>query len=299
MAKTTTLRRWYFLSLVLGFAVVVLVRLFVLPEPTGESDRWVQVTSNVADNLIATILVAIAVGALVPFLFPSNDSSESIELLDTKAIEDAIEEATKDAREWNVRARTANYFSRHTLPWLTKAALKGRRPVNIKMQLLDPENEDLLRAYARMRSNPAKQWTVDRVRLEIYASILEAAICKQEAPRINITVGLSSMNWVMSLDLSDEMALVTGQNKGEPGLLFSKASEFFTGWCDDFESAFAGCRHLIPEHPGITRSGMRQPTDADIVGVRKFFSSLGLNTCASDDELRKVIAQRGAPDNYA
>lgn len=300
--RTRTLRRWYFLSLTLGLAVVVISRLFVLPDPGGDAPQWTTTTANVFDNLIATILTAMAVGALVPFLFPADDTAESIEVLDSASIAESIEEATQHARQWHVRARTANYFARHTLLELTQSALKSRRSIDIKMQVLDPEDEDLLRSYARMRSNhrgAAALWTVERVRLEIYASILQAALCVQDAPRLNVTVGLSSMNWVMSLDLSDEMALVTGQNKGEPGLLFRKASQFFGGWCDDFESAFAGCRQITPDDPGITRESARHPTADDLAAVRSFFQRMGLQSCSDDQTLGKVLAQARTADNYA
>lgn len=297
-ARLKSVQRWYFVTLILAFALILLVRFNVLPVKVAQS-TFRSTAGTVLDTLAAAVVTSLAVGLAYVFLFP-KEAEDELESLDSGQIEKTIRLATESAKEWRVRARTANYFFKATLPWLTSSALQTGRSVKIQVQVLDPENRKLMEAYARFRSNHAGQaalWTAARVQNEIYAGLLQAALCKADAPRLDIRVGFSPAFWVMSLDISEQLALLTGQNKGEPALLFKPQSSYFTGWCDDFEASFSECRIVNPTLLGTSRRDLESPTPAVLSRVKTFFHEIGLTTCPVDD-LTEILKQLAAQHHY-
>jgi hypothetical protein len=252
------------------------------------------------DTLVAAVVTSLFVGLAYVLLFPREPAGE-FESIEGRVIEETIEASTRTTRAWDVRARTANYFSRATLPWLTKSALQTGRSVQVRMQVLDPENERLLAAYARFRSNhpgEAARWTTTRVKHEIYASLLQAALWRCEAPRLEVRVGLSPAFWVMSLDITDTFALVSGQNRGDPALVFRGDSTFFGGWRDDFDASFGECRIVTPEICDVRWDDLESPTAECFDRIRDCFVGMGIPALA-DDLIRTILGELGGAHHYA
>ena len=133
---------------------------------------------------------------------------------------------------------------------------------------------------------------------EIYAAILTAALVRGRAPRMEVEVGLSPAFWVISLDLCDEMALLTGQDRGDPAMLLRRSSSFFDGWSQDFDASFAECRKVMPTlSPELASKIGRRPRQ-NIPALREFFLGLGLMDC-SDASLLEVIDQTKLGHHYA
>lgn len=298
-ARSKVLRRWFFASVLLALALILVVR-FTLAPSAANIPTWRQTLGSILDNLAAAAFTSLALGLAYALLFPAEESS-AIEVLQSHQIERVIIQSAREAQRWAVRARTANYFTKVTLPQLADAALSSGGSANVRMQVLDPENENLLASYARFRSNhpgAATRWTTTKVRREIYAAILTAALVRGRAPRMDIEVGLSSAFWVMSLDLSDDMVLLTGQDRGDPAMMIRRGSRFYDGWGQDFDASFTECRKLRPElSPELALMITERPID-NMPALREFFIGLGMNDC-SDTELREIIAEIKLEHHYA
>jgi hypothetical protein len=298
-ARSRALRRWFFASVLLALTVILLIRFTLVPSAM-KMPTWRQTLGSVLDNLAAAAFTSLALGLAYVLLFPAEEPSP-VEVVQSHEIERAIIRAAREARRWAVRARTANYFTKVTLPQLADAALSSRGSVTVRMQVLDPENEDLLTSYARFRSNhpgAATRWTTTKVRCEIYAAILTVALVRGRAPRMDIEVGLSPAFWVMSLDLSDDMAILTGQDRGDPAMTLRRGSRFYDGWSQDFDASFTECRKLKPElSPELALKITESPTD-NLSALREFFIGLGLNNC-SDASLLEIIAETKLDHHYA
>jgi hypothetical protein len=298
-ARSKVLRRWFFASVLLALALILVIR-FTLAPSAANIPAWRQTLGSILDNLAAAAFTSLALGLAYVLLFPAEEQS-AVEVLQSHQIERVIIQSAREARRWAVRARTANYFTRVTLPQLADAALSSGGSVNVRMQVLDPENENLLASYARFRSNhpgAATRWTTAKVRREIYAAILMAALVRGRAPRMDIEVGLSPAFWVMSLDLSDDMALLTGQDRGDPAMMIHRGSRFYDCWSQDFDASFTECRKLRPElDPELSLKIVEKPTD-NMPALKEFFISLGMN-CCSDVELREIIAETKLEHHYA
>ncbi|MDR7319935.1 MULTISPECIES: hypothetical protein [Catenuloplanes] len=298
-ARSAVLRRWFFVVLALAAAVILLVRFLAFPTST-DSPAWANTVGAVLDNLLAAVVTSIAIGLSYVLLLPSPEA-ERVEILPAKSISGALESAARGCTRWSVRARTASYFARKILPVLKDNALHSGGSIQIRIQLLDPENDAAVKAYAQYRSNKpgaSAAWSEQRVRTEIYSTILAVAVCRNEAPRLDIEVGFSPDFWVLSLDLSDDSAFITGQNKGDPCLVVRQESDFFNGWRDDFDAGFLMCRVVKPSMPSMRMSDFKRPSAATLNEIRSLFASVGL-TAVGDLELREIAAYMRRDHNYA
>jgi hypothetical protein len=299
--RSRVLRRWYFVSLLLALSILLLLRFTVLKTVPNPSDYGLT-AATVLDTLVASAVTSLVVGIAYVLLFPEG-SSVALEEVPSRDIEAALEQATQHTRKWRVRARTANYFARMTLPALTKEALRSGRSINVRVQMLDPENPTLMAGYARFKSNhrgAAARWTPDKVRREIYATMLQLALHRHEAPRLEIEVGLSPALWVISLDASDDIAMITGQNRGDTAIVFRAGSQFYESYCDDFDASFSECRRLqVPAVETLTPS--LDPSDlsaSQFDELRTFFQEVGLSDCG-DQELHAIVKTLHEKHNYA
>jgi hypothetical protein len=275
-ARSRFLRRWFIASLLLTISLLIIVRFKFFSDLSLSAD-WETTLATVLDNLLASAATALIVGLAYIFLFP-NVESEALESVQGRDISSLISSAANNARQWDVRSRTASYFTRVTLPMLRDTAFRSGGDVDIRIQTLNPDNDAALASYARFRSNhagAASVWTVERVRGEIFATILAAALIHNEAPRLRIKVGLSDSFWVMSVDACENVVIVTGQNRGDPALVIKADSPHFQEWREDFDASFSVCRIVTPKILNLTVKDLDHPTPQTADAVKQLLLSTG------------------------
>ncbi|RVX47024.1 hypothetical protein EDD27_9944 [Nonomuraea polychroma] len=299
LSRSAFIRRWYFLSLGLAGAVLILLRFTTLRTTTADS-TVLQSLSGITDNLIAAVLTSIIVGAAYIYLFP-QDAAPAYETVSSRDIARVIADLCDNAREWSVRSRGANYFTSVTLPALVASALERGASIRMRVQCLDPDQPQLLAAYAESMSDIRSRvgtWSAARARLEVCASMLRAALHTKDAPRVTVEFGLSPSIWVMSLDLTDQVALVTGQNKGEDALLFRRESQFFKPYLDDFDISWKACRVVRPRLSKAIPTDPRKLAEQHFVILEEFYDSLEI--CRpSREELREIVRTLNREHDYA
>src|SRR5439155_14604356 len=97
----------------------------------------------------------------------------------------------------------------------------------------------------------------------------------------------------MSLDLSDRMALVTCQNKGEDALVFRTDSPFFKSYHDDFDAGWQSCRVVTPKlKSSIAISATTRLTEEHCQVLNEFYGSLDLPSC-DPAELQAIVRTLG------
>ena len=139
-ARSLTLRRWFFTSVLLGLALILVVRFTLVPN-VAKMPSWQQTLASVLDSLTASAVTSLVIGLAYVLLFPKEEASAVEVLPSSREIERTIIRSARDAQHWSVRARTANYFTKVTLPRLADAALSSGGAIIVRMQVLDPENK--------------------------------------------------------------------------------------------------------------------------------------------------------------
>lgn len=285
-ARLRYLRRWYFTGL--GFALILLlvIRFFVIGEITPDADPARTISAQIFESLIAASVAATVIAVLLTWLLPTEDRTPEMNVIEQRDIEPLIQAECGVAREWLVRARTASYFKSRTLPWLAASAQSRNTSISVRMQIMDPTDRELQAAYMRYlntRDGVAKKWNATRVRNEIFATILSAYAWREACPRLELEIGLSSSFWIMSIDISQSYALITGQYRGHPAVKHEEGTAFYNTYRDEFESGMMSCRILDP----TVRSP--KPDDLDIPSIKSMLDSLKLDRSSiTDDDLRNI-----------
>jgi hypothetical protein len=241
-------------------------------------------------------VTSLAIGAAYVLLAPPEESAP-LERIHSRDIQDILISGARTTADWRVRSRTANYFTRVTLP-----ALAGtERAIKIRLQMLDPENQALIASYVKFRSSHRRgaEWKMEQVRKEIYSSLLLLATHCNYSPRLEVEVALSPAFWVLSIDIFDGKAVVTGQNKGEPALVFRRGDELFDAYADDFDAGYGDCRHIVPRIHNLRPADLERPLRADdLDAIRKMYLAVGLTAC-DDNEIREIVqTATGGSHNY-
>ncbi|GLW89798.1 hypothetical protein [Actinokineospora globicatena] len=281
-AKLRYLRRWYFAALLGALVLLLVVRFFVVGEVTpGTASPLRSVSAQVLESLIAATVAGAFIAVLLVWLLPADDRVPESDVVQAREIEPLIRAEAAAAREWRVRARTASYFRSRTLPWLAEATVARNVSITVRAQLMDPNDERLLHTYIRYlntREGAARKWDVDRVRHEILATVMSVYAWREAFPRLDIEIGLSPTFWIMSLDMSQRVAVVTGQYKGHPALGHRDGTAFYNAHRDEFDAGMAGCRVLDP----AVRAP--KPEDLDTESVKATLTALGLDHSGITEE---------------
>jgi hypothetical protein len=290
------LRRWYFAGLIVSLLILILVRYFVIGYTApGSGSTFRTVTTQLVESLIAATIAGGFIAILLIWLFPSEDRTPEMELIEVRDIEPLVRAECNFAREWMVRARTASYFRARTLPWLAESAMSRNASIYLRIQVMDPTNEDLLAAYMRYLSaheGTAKRWTADRVRNEIYATIVSVYLWRERCPRLEFEVGLSPAFWIVSMDISQRLALITGQRKNHPALSYRDGTSFYDTYLDEFEAGMQGCRLLDSSArvPALKRVG--------IATVESLLDKLGFDRSRlSRDSYQQIVQYVNRPEH--
>lgn len=279
----------YFGALGAVALILVLVRFVFVPNRAGQS-TFQATCGTVIDGLLAATLASVFVG-LGYVLVLSRRERVHIDYLPSKQIKGELEQAARVATHWKVKARTASYFVRYTLPLLA-----ANSSASIKIELLDPESDSMLQNYMGFRSShPGSDgWNLDKIRREIYGSILVIALYNNRYARLDFDVRLSLSFWMLSFDCAPSAIFICGQNKGDSAISLPQHSEFYRHFDDDFDASFASARRISPAIENFTLEDLPRPlTPAARNAIRQMFMDLGLSR-TEDDEIEAVVqlAQR-------
>jgi hypothetical protein len=210
-----------------------------------------------------------------------------------------LREEVESATEWSIRARTANYFCRETLPRLVDKSLANHSALRIRVLMLDPSDDALLDQYVAFRgaeSHDGQPWSRARVRHDIYASLLLIAVQAVRNPRLEIEIGFSSAFWTLSQDMSQRMILVTGQYKGDPAIRLGSDGVHYNSWRDDFDALLSISRRYVVT-PSICAKVAPIAKCIDLQALNDYWQEYGLGA-VSANEIAMIERSLGEGHHY-
>ncbi|MFE3001142.1 hypothetical protein ACFXG4_39940 [Nocardia sp. NPDC059246] len=134
----------------------------------------------------------------------------AVRLLHGAEIDQAHAQARRDTDNWIYKGGTGTYLRAVTLPYFPGRARDESHLLNLRVEVLDPGNEQLCLADAQYRNSLQPQgdasgrpWTADRIRKQSYATALACAWYRQQSEFLTIELGLSSTLSTYRWDMSD------------------------------------------------------------------------------------------------
>ncbi|MBT8124760.1 MAG: hypothetical protein KJO81_08050, partial [Gammaproteobacteria bacterium] len=143
-----------------------------------------------------------------------------------------------DTKNWIYKGSCGRYTRAVTLPQIAQSARKEGIGRDIRITVLDPENDILCTEYATYRrslksAGKAHEWSVNKVREEVIASIFTFLKYKHDEPLLRIEIFLTSYFSAFRLDISDNYVIVTKEDSEASGLKADKNTYFYDSYKDD------------------------------------------------------------------
>jgi hypothetical protein len=208
--------------LVIIFVRVVIVFPFV-SQPVNSADIIEKFLGDIFSSLGVTAFLAL----MVMFLFPIEKSVEEVK---RKPASDYFEKAYSFTGKWDFSGSSGTFIRASTLPQLHAVTGHKQKHVDVLILINDPRDLVICERYVGYkRTSGEEPWTVERVRLEIVATIIAAAWYGIVNPRLTIRVGLKSVLSRYRYDVSSAYAIVTRENPDEPALIVHSESVRYQG----------------------------------------------------------------------
>jgi hypothetical protein len=208
------------------------------------------------------------------------DESSVVQVLNGVEVAPTLAEARKTTDRWIYKGGTGTYIRAVTLPECVSFARRERRALLVRLEILDPTNEDVCDIYARFRRSALDQpdnsdelWTLERTRKESFATILAACWHRQRFRLLDIDIGLSSSMTTFRWDLSSNCVVITREDPRAPAMMVDRG-KFYYDWCSTELLASLDQARRVPIEQARAAPLSDEPT---VEEVRKLFDVLGLS----------------------
>jgi len=132
---------------------------------------------------------------------------------------------------WYFKGGTGAFMRDVTLP----QCVEGRpSDLEVTIEIIDPTELALCvrcarsqATYSATRDDDPRSWTVERVRNEVYATVLAACGYRERFPFLRIRLGLSATMSTFRWDMSAEVLLITQDDARVPGQLIRRSSHLY------------------------------------------------------------------------
>ena len=214
----------------------------------------------------------------------------------------AYADARRVTDRWIFKGGTGGSLRASTLPRCVEIARQAGRPLRVQVEVIDLTDDALCEAYARFRSTPAAStrddgWTRERVRKEVYATVLAACWHRQRFRNfLTVELGLSRVVSTFRWDLSASCVILTQEDSPSPSLIFDNDRPHYRALDRELVASFSQARRVPVERADPLRLAETPTTEE----VRRLFAALELDLPSSFSErdvteiVRKAVADPAA-----
>jgi len=277
--------------LVLGFLAVTLLRDRVRGD---EANAAVNGHLRRAGDLTERVLALTdRVGAVERTL----QDTTMVRALSGPEVAVALAEGRSNTDRWIFRGGTGTYIRAVTLRDCVANARRDRRALLVRLEIIDPTNEDVCASYSSFRrslSTDQSTWTVERTQRESYATVVAACWYRQRYELLDIEVGLSQVMPTLRWDLSARHLIVTNESRG-PALMVRAGRLLYDYMHTELRKSFEQARRVPLERARQVPLGTQPTLDQ----VRRLFTMLDMPLPSSftDDDVADIVDRALHADN--
>lgn len=225
--KDKSTRKNFLIIIGLILAIIIISRIFVIPTFSNDPEpEFISYIKLILDNLFIALVVSVFLG-LFTFYIEIPESEKKHSIVDSNTLKEYFPKARLDTDFWYFSGGTGRYTRAVTIPEISQISEKLNSHKNIRINLLDPTDVILCKAYAKFRTSlksgkKEKKWNLEYVRREIIATICCAVIYRSKNQLLEISIFLKNSFSSLRIDLSKNYCFVTKEDKQEPALLIPK-----------------------------------------------------------------------------
>jgi hypothetical protein len=215
-------------------------------------------------------------------LEPEVARKANMSSIEPKEISMLLAAAIQPTEKWWFRGGTGRFLRAVTLPKMAELTRNSSSTRELHVQLIDPTELGVCQEYAAYRSglhsasSDKEQWTQERVRKEIYATLLSLFLKAKEYPLLRIQITLLRSFSSFRLDLSSKYVILTKEDPQAPGVRCDNGSYFYSAYTDDL---------VLTAKQGRPIAVKPFNSDLSVESVRHHFAELQLVGDGIEDEL--------------
>lgn len=220
------------------------------------------------------------------------EQSASLRVLRGDAIGEALAAARRDTDIWMFKGGTGTFIRAVTLPECIQRAGEVGRALTVRLEILDPTNDDLCEHFAVFQRSSShivggtgEVWTAERTQKESLATILAVCWHRQRYRLLTAEVSLSATVSTFRWDLSSRHLIMTQliaqRDAREPALLIERSSIYYDRYATELRISFEQSRLLPIEQAAKTVSLGDTPS---VEETQRLFAALDVPLPSSFDD---------------
>ncbi|HEL4244406.1 hypothetical protein I5U23_09850 [Stenotrophomonas maltophilia] len=220
-------------------AIALIVRYGVLPFASDSVKvNPAVLAANFLDSFVISLIVSTLIGAFIFFITPTIIRKSQIETVEPRELRDHFERSFQSADFWWYKGGCGRYFRTRTLPKMAEWARAKSLSREVRVVVLDPLNDSLCDAHARFRQSTASgklspPWTPQKVKDEIYATIVAVLVTQSNEPMLRINLSLAAHYSAFRIDLSNNIAIVTKEDRQAPAIICQPDNYYYKSYKDE------------------------------------------------------------------
>ncbi len=256
---------------------------------------------NGSDTVDAAILLVLAL--LAATLLKDRQSAAkaltdatAVRLLSGSEVGQEHAEAHRHTDQWMFKGGTGTYLRAVTLKACVETARQERRPLRMQLEIIDPTDEALCKAYAQFRSSltpgpdgTGEPWTFERTRKESFATVLATCWYRQRFPFLKIELGLSGVMTTFRWDLSSRSVIMTQEDPTAPAMVIENGKPYYRAYSRELVASFNQARRVPLDQAG----DLQLSDEPTVEETRKLFSVLDLELprSYSDRDVSELVVK--------
>lgn len=225
-----------------------------------------------------------------------------VRVLTGREVTHALSEARRDTDRWLFKGGTGTYMRAVTLPECVANARLGQRALLVRLEIVDPNDEDACNRYARFRRSLSSQpdgtgetWSFDRVRKESLATVLAGAWWRHKYDLLDVEIALSNTVSTLRWDLSSSSVIITQESPLGPALMIEHGRYYYDRLSTELRTSHDQA-HKVPLE---LAKGMMLSLEPTIDQTQKFFAKIGMPLPATftDRDIADVVRKAVKPKN--
>jgi hypothetical protein len=238
----------------------------------------------------------------------ASEQTANLRVLRGDAISEALAAARHDTDIWMFKGGTGTFIRAVTLPECIQHARENGRTLIVRLEILDPTDDDLCEHYATFQRETSQPmggtedvWTVARTKEESFATILAACWHRQRYRPLTMEISLSStistFRWELSSHYLIMTQLIAQRNAQEPAMLIKRGSAYYDRYVTELRTSFEQSRILPIEQAARAVPLSDEPSTEE---TQRIFLALNLPLSSSYDDgsvstiIRKAIRAKNS-----
>lgn len=211
------------LSLLIVFCLVLvgLVKAYITWPTTNE------IIVSVLIQIVSGSVIILGFYALYVYFIGDNAAVREVNVTRPQDISERMIAMPKGVRHYMFWGRSGSFFRAYPLLELDRQARENQRSIVVDVLLPDPDDERLVRSYRDILKALGEEKGDNPLLPNVLATCMACAIVSSNNKHIDIKVHLSRFLPAFRVDLSDNGAILTQDDKKKSALYFDYGSEFY------------------------------------------------------------------------